>query len=99
MQSIPLRDLQQRGTKAVPSNNEPVLLTGRQGPLYLLVPVDPEHVTEQQREIRRAMARANLRAWQDQATSHGLDQLSDADIEAEITAARQEQRSDAPDRT
>jgi hypothetical protein len=88
MQTLPLRDLQQRGSKAVPDTHDPVILTGRQGPLYLLVPVDPAHLADQEREIRRALARANLRAWQEQAVDAGLDTLTDADIEAEIAAAR-----------
>ena len=88
MQTIPLRDLQLRGTKAVPATHDPVVLTNRQGPLYLLVPADPEHLADQEREIRRALARANLRAWQDRAVEAGLDALSDAEIETEIKAAR-----------
>lgn len=88
MQTLPLRDLQQRGTKAVPDTHAPVILTGREGPLYLLVPVDPAHLAEQEREIRRALARANLRAWQERSAEAGLDTLTDAEIEAEITAAR-----------
>ncbi len=94
MQTIPLRDLQQRGAKAVPTTHDPVVLTGRQGPLYLLVPADPAHLAEQEREIRRAMARANLRAWQEQAVEAGLDTLTDADIAAEITATRTARRRD-----
>lgn len=90
MQSIPLRDLQQRGAKAVPDTHDPVVLTGRHGPLYLLVPADPAHLAEQEREIRRAMARTNLRSWQEQAVATGLDALTDAEIEEEIAVARRD---------
>lgn len=92
MQTIPLRDLQQRGAKAVPDTRDPVVLTGRHGPLYLLVPADPAHLAEQEREIRRAMARANLRSWQERAVEAGLDALTDAEIEAEIAATRRDKR-------
>ncbi len=95
MDSIALRDLQQRGAKALPHADRPVVVTGRSGPLFLLVPADPGNLAEQEREIRRAMARADLRAWQERAVEAGLDRLSDEEIEAEIAAMRAARRGKA----
>ncbi|TVR17492.1 MAG: prevent-host-death protein [Planctomycetota bacterium] len=92
MYTLPLRELQQRGAKALPQTHDPVVLTGRRGPLYLLVPVDPEHLADQERAVRRALAKTSLRAWQQRAMESGLDMLSDDEIEAEITAARNDSK-------
>jgi hypothetical protein len=100
MITIPIRDLQQLGAKAVEeaartagqSADEPMLVTGRPGPLFYLIPVDTEHLEQQGLELRRAMARGNLRAWQQRAVAAGLDRLTDADIDEEIAAARRERR-------
>jgi hypothetical protein len=44
------------------------------------------------RELRQR-ARADLRAWQAKAVVAGLDQVSDVEIEVEITAARVERKT------
>ena len=96
MRSIPIREFQQRGARAITKGAAgPFLVTGRPGPLFILVPVDAEHLAEQEREITRAMARADLRGWQARAVAAGLDQLGDAEIEAEIAASRAARRAAA----
>lgn len=94
MLTIPIRDLQQRGTKAIAKDAAgPVLVTGRPGALFYLIPADPTRLVEQEIELSRAMARADLRSWQTRAVAAGLDQTTDAAIKAEIAAVRQERRA------
>jgi len=94
MHTIPIRDLQQRGTKAIAKGTTgPVLVTGRPGALFHLIPADPSRLAEQEIELRRAMARADLRSWQTRAVAAGLDQTTDAEIGAEIAAVRKERRA------
>ena len=59
---IPLREFRTRGSKALASvpEGETVLLAGKDGPAYFLVPVMGDVVAED-RELRRAMAKASLR--------------------------------------
>jgi hypothetical protein len=96
MLTIPIRDLQQRGTKAIAKGAMgPLLVTGRPGALFYLIPADPDHLAEQEVELRRAMARADLRSWQARAVAAGLDKITDAEIQAEIVAARRERRLSA----
>jgi hypothetical protein len=94
MHTIPIRDLQQRGTKAIAKGaTGPVLVTGRPGALFYLIPADPSRLAEQEIELSRAMARADLRSWQTRAVAAGLDQTTDAEIGAEIAAVRKERRA------
>ena len=94
MITIPIRDLQQRGSKAIAKGTEePVLVTGRPGALFYLIPANRENLAEQEKELSRAMARASLRAWQKRAVAAGLDKLTIEEIDAEISAVRQERRA------
>ena len=94
MLTIPIRDLQQRGIKAIAKGaTGPVLVTGRPGALFYLVPADPSRLAEQEIELSRAMARADLRSWQARAVAAGLDQTTEAEIKAEIKAVRSERRT------
>lgn len=93
MLTIPIRDLQQRGTKAIAKDTTgPMLVTGRPGALFYLIPADPTRLAEQEIELSRAMARADLRSWQTRAVEAGLDRTSSTEIEAEIAAVRRERR-------
>ncbi len=93
MLTIPIRDLQQRGTKAIAKDTTgPMLVTGRPGALFYLIPADPTRLAEQEIELSRAMARADLRSWQTRAVEAGLDQTTSAEIETEIAAVRCERR-------
>jgi antitoxin (DNA-binding transcriptional repressor) of toxin-antitoxin stability system len=89
MRCVSLREFRTRGAKALEGAgaSETVLLSGQQGPVYFLVPVFGD-VALEDRDLRRAIAKAALRAGWNAAIESGLAQLSDADIAAEITAAR-----------
>ena len=91
MRLVSLRESRTRGSKALQSvpPGETVLLTGRNGPEYFLVPVLGD-ITEQDRELRRAIARASLRQGWQLAKEHGLDKMTDEEIDAEIDAVRTE---------
>ncbi len=64
-----------------------MLLSGRNGPEYFLVPLLGDGA-DQDRELRRAIAKASLRRDWQIAKEHGLDKMTDAEIDAEIAAAR-----------
>lgn len=89
MQQVSLREFRTRGAKALESiaPNEIVLLSGQQGPAYFLVPAFGDLALEE-RELRRAMTKAALRASWSAAETFGLATLSDADIDGEIDATR-----------
>ncbi len=89
MRQVSLREFRTRGAKALKSvpKGETVLLAGQQGPAYFLVPVQGDVVLED-RELRRAMAIANLRESWRRAEAEDLPALSDAEIDAEIDAVR-----------
>ena len=94
MLTIPIRDLQQRGSKAIAKGSTgPMLVTGRPGALFYLIPADPSRLAEQEIELSRAMARADLRSWQTRAVAAGLDRTTDAEIESVIAAVRRDRRS------
>ncbi len=87
MRHVSLREFRTRGSKAlleVPAG-ETTLLVGQNGPVYFLVPVVSE-VVQQDRELRRAMAKASLREGWRLAKSAG--KIGDDEIDAEITQAR-----------
>ena len=96
---IPICELQQRGTKAIAKGAKgPMLVTGRPGALFYLIPADPSRLAEQEIELCRAMARADLRSWQTRAVASGLEQTTDPEIEAEIAAVRKERRTRSKNR-
>jgi len=89
MREVSLREFRTRGAnalKAVPQG-ETVLLAGQQGPAYFLVPVQGDVATEE-RELRRAMAKASLRKSWRLARQAGLDTMTDAQIDADIAELR-----------
>lgn len=99
MLTIAIRDLQQRGTKAIAKGaTGPMLVTGRPGALFYLIPADSSRLAEQEIELSRAMARADLRSWQTRAVAAGLDRMTHTEIESEIAAVRQERRARKPRR-
>jgi hypothetical protein len=90
MRLVSLREFRTRGSKAIQSateRGETVLLSGRNGPEYFLVPVLGD-ITDQDRELRRAIARASLRRDWQLAKERGLDKMTDEEIDAEIAEAR-----------
>ncbi len=89
MKNLAMRDFQQKGPASVGKKIvEPILLTGRRGPLFFLVPVDEGNLDNQYKELLRAMAQANLRNWQDRAQNHGLSEMNEEKIEEEIAEYR-----------
>lgn len=92
MRQVSLRDFRTRGAKALKAipTGETVLLAGQSGPAYFLIPVLGD-VIQEDRELRRAMAKASLRQnWQLSQTN--IDAVSDDEIDREITAVRSARR-------
>ena len=89
MRQISLREFRTRGSKALEAvpQGETILLSGQQGPAYFLVPVLGDVVMED-RELRRAMAKASLRESWVHAKASGLDEMNDEQIEQEIKQVR-----------
>lgn len=88
MRQVSLREFRTRGSKALEAvpNGETVLLAGQKGPAYFLIPVLGDVILED-RELRRAMAKASLRKnWRLTETA-GVD-LSDEEIDREINQVR-----------
>lgn len=89
MRQVSLREFRTRGSKALEGvpHGETVLLAGQQGPAYFLVPVLGD-VAMEDRELRRAMARASLRENWSHAEASGLDQMGEEEIDREIDQLR-----------
>ncbi len=90
MRQVPLREFRIRGEKALASvpKGEVVLLSGQKGPVYYLVPVQGD-LALADKELRRAMAIASLRESWRHAEEQGFDQISDDEIDEEISKVRQ----------
>lgn len=89
MRQISLREFRTRGSKAlsaVPSG-ETILLSGQHGPAYFLVPVVGD-VAMEDRELRRAMAKASLRMNWALAGVAGQEQMDMDEIDREIDSVR-----------
>ena len=93
MRQVSLREFRTRGTKALESvpKGETVLLAGQQGPAYFLVPVFGD-VTLEDRELRRAMAKASLRESWRLAGDSGTSPISEEEIDREIDQVRMSRR-------
>lgn len=93
MKTIPLRDFQREGAKALGggSSIEPWLLAGREQE-FLLLPVTPETRATLVDLAEGLAAVAALRQDQMRAVEAGLDQLSMEAIDAEIREARKAAR-------
>ncbi|MEA3006079.1 MAG: hypothetical protein QOI94_1348 [Acidobacteriaceae bacterium] len=89
MRQISLREFRTRGSKALEAvpPGEAILLCGQQGPAYFLVPVLGDVVMED-RELRRAMAKASLRESWVHAKASGSDEMNDEEIEHEVKQLR-----------
>jgi antitoxin (DNA-binding transcriptional repressor) of toxin-antitoxin stability system len=88
MRQISLREFRTRGTSALQSvpAGETILLSGQDGPTFFLVPVMGD-VAAEDRELRKAMAKASLRnTWK--IAQAATDAMSDAEIDKEIQLAR-----------
>jgi len=89
MRQVSLREFRTRGAKALESvpTGETILLSGQQGPAYFLVPIFVD-IAQEDRELRRAMAKASLRENWRLAEQAGLDQMSEEEIDTEIAQVR-----------
>ena len=89
MKTIPLRDFQREGAKALGSaaSMEPWILAGREQE-FLLLPVLPENRTAMLDLAEGLAAVMALRQDQARAVEAGVDRLTMAEIDAEIGAAR-----------
>lgn len=92
MKFVSIRDLRLRGGavwKALEEGEE-AILTSNGKPVALLAGISEEQVEEVVRAFRRARAQAAVTKMREMAVKHGLDRLSQEDIETEIRAARRE---------
>ena len=89
MKSIPLRDFQREGIKALGEGPpvEPWLLAGRDQE-FVLLPLSPENRSAMLDLAEGLAAVQALRQDQARALEAGLDQLGLGEIEAEIQEAR-----------
>lgn len=89
MRQLAMRDFQQKGQAAIDSDClEPILISGRSGPKFFLVPVQEEDIDLQFEELMRAQAISNLRAWQLKSKELGLNKLKMQEINSEIKSVR-----------
>jgi len=94
MRQVSLREFRTRGAKALADvpRGETTLLVGQNGPAFFLVPVFGD-VIKEDKELRRAMARASLRESWRLAEASGANLISEEEIEAEIDAVRRSHES------
>ncbi|MBX3590996.1 MAG: type II toxin-antitoxin system Phd/YefM family antitoxin [Burkholderiaceae bacterium] len=90
MDTLSIRDLRNRpgAVQADLSKKGELLLTSNGRPVALMLPVDGSNLDETLQAIRLARGQLALRALRRQAREHGASELSQADIDAEIAAAR-----------
>ena len=90
MKTIPLREFQREGAKALGPgfSAEPLLLTGRDRE-FVLLQVPPDDRTAVLDLAEGLAAVLALRQHQERVGQAGLDQTSMEDVEAEIRAARE----------
>ena len=91
MRHVSLREFRTRGAKALEEvpPGETTLLVGQNGPAYFLVPVVGD-VIQEDRELRRAMAKAILReGW---LLAGSVGEMSDEEIEQEIGEVRESRK-------
>lgn len=94
MRQVSLREFRTRGSKALESvpEGETVLLAGQQGPAFFLVPVLGDVVLED-RELRRAMAKASLRTSWRLAEESGETPMNEEEMDREIALVRERRMS------
>lgn len=96
MRQVSLREFRTRGAKALEDvpQGETVLLSGQQGPAYFLVPAVGD-VAMEDRELRRALAKASLRESWRLAQVPGTGPMSEEEIDREIDQVRAARRRKA----
>ena len=88
MRQVSLREFRTRGSKALKAvpEGETVLLSGQKGPAFFLIPVLGD-VALEDRELRRAMAKASLRKNWRLAEASKVN-LTEEEINQEISQVR-----------
>lgn len=86
MNAKSLRELQQKGSKAI--GNEPVVVTSRKGPVGVLIPVTSDSLPRIQKEVQRMLALESLSETWKLAREVGLALMTDEEIQAEVRAVR-----------
>jgi antitoxin (DNA-binding transcriptional repressor) of toxin-antitoxin stability system len=94
MRQVSLREFRTRGAKALADvpRGETTLLVGQNGPAFFLVPVFGD-VIKEDKELRRAMARASLRESWRLAEASGANLITEEEIEEEISRVRKSHES------
>lgn len=93
MRLTTMRDFQKKGIEAITApKNEVVLLTGRSGPTYFLVPVFDIDLAFQAEQLQQAIAISSLNESQNAAEKAGLSDATMEDICADIDRIRQDRR-------
>ena len=94
MRLTTMREFQKKGPEAITApGHEVVLLTGRSGPVFFLVPVFDTDLAYQATQLQKAIALSSLRASQDEAEREGLSGAGMEEINTEIAALRAERRA------
>jgi hypothetical protein len=94
MRLTPMREFQKKGVEAITApGHEVVLLTGRAGPAFFLVPVFDTDLAFQADQLQKAIALSSLKASQDAAEREGLSGTGMDEINEEIAALRAERRA------
>ena len=85
MRQIAFRDFRLQGAKALGKlrPGEGVILSGRQGPAYFLIPIEAGTMAAQEEELNTAMALASMRESWRRADAAGLADLAMDEIDAE----------------
>jgi len=94
MRQVSLREFRTRGAKALADvpRGETTLLVGQNGTAFFLVPVFGD-VIKEDKELRRAMARASLRESWRLAEASGANLITEEEIEEEISRVRKSHES------
>ncbi len=92
MRQIALRDFRLQGANALGKlrPGDAVILSGRQGPAYFLIPLEPESMETQEEELKTTMAQAAMRVSLRRVGAAGLADMTMDGIDAEIAASRKE---------
>ncbi len=89
-----MREFQKKGLEAITApRSEVVLLTGRSGPCFFLVPVFDTDLAFQAEQLQNAIALSSLRESQGMAESAGVSAASMDEINQEIATIRAERRA------
>ena len=92
MRQVSIRDFRLKGSVALGKvqPGEAVILSGRGGLAYFLIPAQRDAMDLMEEELKTALAMSSLRESWRRAKAAGLDQLSLEEINAEIQQARKE---------